>query len=114
VVVPGNTPEYRVQLVGADGRVRRTLARAIEPRRPTRADQERARAQLAERMRSGQGMIRMEVRAGPQGVDRRVSTGGPVAGSTMPRFQAQVRELEFAERIPVIAGLRTDPQGASG
>lgn len=111
VVLPGNTPEYRLQLVGADGRVQRTLTRPIAPRRPGRADQERARAQLAERMRSGQGMIRMEMRAGPEGVDRKVSTGGPGAGAKEADIQAQLRELQFAERIPVIAGVRTDPQG---
>lgn len=111
VVLPGNTPEYRLQLVGSDGQVQRTLTRAIEPRRPGRADQERAKEQLAERMRSGEGMIRMEVRAGPEGVDRRVSTGGPGGGAAEADIQAQLRELQFAERIPVIAGVRTDPQG---
>lgn len=111
VAVAGNSPEYRVLLVSGDGRVQRTLTRAIEPRRPGREDQERARAQLAERMRSGQGMIRMEVRAGPEGVDRRVSTGGPGGGAREAEIEAQLRDLQFADRIPVIAGVRTDPQG---
>jgi hypothetical protein len=53
----------------------------------------------------------MEVRAGPEGVDRRVSTGGPGGGAREADIQAQLRELQFAERIPVVAGLRTDPQG---
>ena len=111
VVVPGNTPEYRLQLIGANGGVQRTLARALEPRRPTRDDQERARTLLAERMRSGEGMIRMEVRAGPGGTDRQVSTGGPGGGAREAEIQAQLREMEFADRVPVIAGVRTDPRG---
>jgi hypothetical protein len=111
VAVPGNSPEYRVQLVGPDGRVQRTLTRAITSRRPTRADQDAARAELAERLRTGEGMIRMEVRAGPQGTDRRISTGGGGRGPSEAEIEAQTRELQFAERIPVITGLRTDPQG---
>ena len=111
VAVPGNTPEYRLQLIGADGRAQRTVTRPIEPRRPGRDDQERAKQQLAERMRSGEGMIRMEVRAGPEGVDRQVSTGGPGGGARDADIQAQLRELQFADRIPVITGIRTDPQG---
>jgi len=111
IVVSGTTAEYRLSLVSTDGQVRGTLTRPIEPRRPSRDDQDRAREQLAERMRSGTGMIRMTVRAGPEGVDRSVSTGGGGSGPGEAEIQAQVRELQFADRIPVIAGLRSDPQG---
>ncbi|HSJ16003.1 MAG TPA: hypothetical protein VK939_16465 [Longimicrobiales bacterium] len=105
-------PGYQVQVTGPDGGVARTLARPIEPRRVTKQDQDRARDVAAERMRTGAGMVRMEVRAGPGGTDRSVSTG---SGGGRGLGEAEIRELlqdmQFADVVPVIAGLRTDPQG---
>lgn len=101
---------YTVRVVDANGRPVRTLTRPIEPRRVTRGDQERAREVAAERMRTGTGMVRMEVRAGPGGTDRSVSTGGS-RGISEAEIREQLADMEFAPVIPVIAGLRTDPQG---
>ena len=101
---------YRVNVVDATGRTVRTLTRPIEPRRVTKQDQNRARDVAAERMRTGTGMVRMEVRAGPGGTDRSVSTGGG-RGLGEAEIREQLADMQFADVIPVITGLRTDPEG---
>jgi hypothetical protein len=101
---------YRVNVVDASGRTVRTLTRPIEPRRVTKQDQDRARDVAAERMRTGTGMVRMEVRAGPGGTDRSVSTGGG-RGLGEAEIRAQLADMQFADVIPVITGLRTDAEG---
>lgn len=110
--VSGASAEYRVLVVDAAGRAQRALTRPLPPRRVTKADQDAAREQMAERMRSGTGMIRMEVRAGGGRESRSISTGG--AGDRGPseeQIRAQLAELEFADVVPAISGLRVDPQG---
>jgi hypothetical protein len=102
---------YHVNIVDAQGRTIRVLRRPIEPRRVTRKDQDEARELAAERLRTGTGMVRMQVRAGPGGVERSVSSGGRAPDMSTTEIDEQLRDMQFAEVIPVIAGMRTDPQG---
>jgi hypothetical protein len=110
-VVALQDASYTVKVVDANGRPLRTLTRPIEARRVTKQDQERARAQAAERMRTGTGMVRMEVRVGAGGTNRSVSTGGGGRGISEAEIREQLADMQFAPVVPVIAGLRTDPQG---
>lgn len=109
--VHGTSPDYRIHIIDAAGRATRVLERPIRPRPVTRSDQERARELLAERLRSGTGMLRVEVRAQGGEVQRSVSTGGGSRAPDEEAIQAQLREAQFGEVIPVVSGLRADPRG---
>ena len=108
--VHGTSPDYRVYLVDATGRTTRVLQRAIPPRRVSREDRERAREQLAERMRSGAGMMRVEVRAEGGNVQRSVTTGGG-RGPDEAVIREQLRDAQFGDVVPVVTGLRADARG---
>lgn len=109
--VHGNSPEYRVHITDANGRVTRTLQRPIRPRRVTRDDQDRARERLAERMRSGTGMMRVEVRAQGGDVQRSISTGGGGGAPNEDMIREQLRDAQFGDVVPVVTGLRADARG---
>lgn len=85
---------YALEVLGPEGRVVRQIRRAIPPRRVTSADREAER-----RRRSAGGAIRI--------------TGGDVQVPAVVTAQvgAALRDVDFAEVMPVIRALRTDAAG---
>ena len=94
---------YDVRVIDESGSVVARLRRPLEPREPTRADRERARAEARERFISPEGQPRVvgAVSGGGGG-----DAGG--RGDVMRRIEQGLRDMTFAERIPVVLGLRGD------
>ncbi len=107
-VAVAHDAEYAVKLVDANGNVQRVVARKEKPRKVTRRDQDRAREQLRERLSNPSGQGGMQV----MNVNGRMSFsfGG---GRALPKDQIEqsVREMTFAEVMPLIQSLRADPLG---
>jgi hypothetical protein len=98
--------EYEVRLVSPSGAVSTVLRRPVQPRRIEDRDRELAREQLREQLETGAGMLRIEV----ENNRRSISAGG---GGGMPRQEIERRlaEVQFAEQIPLVRRLATDPAG---
>lgn len=95
---------YSVKVVSGAGEVDRVLQRGIEPRKATPRDRDRARERRREQMESGAGTVRVTNANG------RVSTS---VGGAAPKelVERALQEMEFAETVPVIQAMTTDPQG---
>ena len=95
---------YRVHITGPDGKVQRVIERPFRPRKVTEKDKERARERRREQLERGIGIVRV------------ITEGGRSAtsiGGRLPEEQIKqnLANMEFAETIPVIFGMRTDPLG---
>lgn len=96
------TSGYTVRILDPNGTTVRYLQRPVRARLTTNADRERAREQRRESMQSGRGMIRIERGGG----------GGPrPPGRTPQDMERTLREMEFADTIPALRGLRVAPSG---
>ena len=102
-----NEADYRVQVVGADGKVARLLERPIAPKKVTEADKTTAMKRRKETAARG-GAVRMFV----------TSTNGSTGTSTAPppgfgdqSIEQMLRDATFLDVIPVVQRLSTDPQG---
>jgi len=95
---------YRVHIAGPDGKVQRVIERPFRPRKVTEKDKERAREQRRRQLERGVGIVRVV----DEGGRRSTSIGGRLP-------EAEIREnlanMEFAETVPVLFGMRTDPLG---
>ncbi len=102
-LVVADSATYRVKVVGADGSVQRVLTRAVPPRRVSRRDQEDEKARrLAE----------MESSGGPRIVMRTQEGTSSMRGGDVQRMMAdQIESMEFAEVVPVVAGMGVDWTG---
>ena len=97
-----DSTDYRVKVVSDDGTVLRTLSRPLTPQPVTRRVREAEKARRLEEMESGLG----------GGVTVVGTSGGTVRRVSDPAaLRERVEQLEFAEVVPVVAGLATDPQG---
>jgi hypothetical protein len=85
--------EYRIQIVGSDGQLRRIIERPIAPRRVTEKDREA--------YRELQSRSQVVLGGGGSGPDARA----------MAQLQASMANVEFNDRIPVIRRLTADPFG---
>ncbi|HEX6368257.1 MAG TPA: 6-bladed beta-propeller [Longimicrobium sp.] len=96
------TSGYTVRILDASGQTVRYLQRPVRTRLTTQADRERGRENQRELMASGRGGIRVQI------------GGGGRAGRPEPSRQdieRRLAELEFADTIPALRGLRVAPSG---
>ena len=99
------TPGYTVRILDASGQTLRYLQRPMRTRLATERDREAARAQVRERMQSGRGQVRIEIGGG--GGARRPRPDGPSG----PALEQMMAQLQFADTIPALNGLRVAPSG---
>jgi hypothetical protein len=99
------TSGYTVRILDANGTTVRYLQRPVRARLTTNADRERAREQRRENIASGRGMIRIERGGGGGG------GGGPAPGRSPQELERTLAEMEFADTIPALSGLRVAPSG---
>lgn len=100
-----DTVTWQVKLVSADGRLERVVTRPIQPRPVTERDRDEERDRRAAEIESGGGPqveMRIQGPSGPVSVDQ---------AQIRQALLAQVRELEFAEEMPVLDRLATDQDG---
>jgi 6-bladed beta-propeller len=104
--------DYAIHLSGPDNARAAILTRPIQGHKVTKRDQEAAKEQRRSELRKGGGDgIRIVTTGGNGGGG--VSFGG--AGSGQPltdaQIQAQLDRMEFADMIPAITHITTDPTG---
>ena len=97
---------YRIEVVGANGKVERVLERPIAPKKVTEADKKIAMERRKENASRGTGRIFMTNINGTSSV----STARP-PGMTEQSVEEMMRDATFLEVIPVLQRLQTDPQG---
>jgi hypothetical protein len=108
-VAIGNDINYKLE-IARNGKVERVIERPFSARKVTEADKNRERARRREQMQSGRGNMvfsRAEQRgSGPS----RATTS---VGGSVPKeeIEQMLRELTFAEYIPVLTGMYVDPRG---
>jgi hypothetical protein len=98
------TTGYTVRILDASGQTVRYLQRPMRARLTTEADRDRARRERRESIITGRGMIRVE-RGGSGG------GGRPAPGRSPQEMERMLSEMEFADTIPALRGLRVAPSG---
>jgi hypothetical protein len=96
------TTGYTVRVLDASGHTVRYLQRPMRPRLATEADRERERDRFRENMRTGRGIIRISTGGGGGG-------GRPAISGA--EVEQRVAEMEFADTIAAVRGLRVAPSG---
>jgi len=104
-VVVAHEPAYRLLLLDAAGRTTRILERPFPARRVTRRDQERAREFERQRLRNTT-MPTVSFSGGGGNVTR--SGGGRLSEQ---QIDEQIRNLLFADEIPLLRRILADPAG---
>jgi hypothetical protein len=97
---------YRIDVVGADGKVARVLERPIAPKKVTEGDKKVAMERRKENAARGGGRLMMTNINGASSV----STSAP-PGMSEQSLDEMMRDATFLEVIPVLQRLQTDPQG---
>jgi hypothetical protein len=107
-----NAVPYRITMINAQGRASRTLERAIEPRKATRADRKRFLENQQKGISGGGGGVAMIAFAG------RAASGaaGGHVGATTTNIRAssvdiKEEDVTWNDVIPVISALGTDAFG---
>lgn len=100
------TSGYTVRILDASGQTVRYLQRPMRTRLTTEADRQRGRENQRENMASGRGMIRIQIGGGG---DR--GGGGQSGGPSRQEVDRRLAEMEFADTIPALRGLRVAPSG---
>jgi hypothetical protein len=106
--------DYGIRIIDPAGKLVHRLTRDDRPRRVSKSDQDAARAHLRKALSGGmsRGMslaIRMSDRGPPE---IRMGTGGGRASAmSQAEIEAEVRNMVFAEFIPVVDAISTDPVG---
>lgn len=104
------TSGYTVRIVDLNGQTLRYLQRPMRPRLTTDRDREQARVARREQMASGRGQIRISM-GGPAGGGGG-GRGEPGRGNPDPaQMERMMGEMEFADTIPALQGLRVTPSG---
>jgi hypothetical protein len=99
------TSGYTVRVVDLNGQTLRYLQRPMRPRLTTDRDREQARQARREAMASGRGQIRISIGGG---------SGGRAPGREGPspaEVERMMGEMEFADTIPALQGIRVAPSG---
>ena len=104
-LVINNWPEYRLDVLAPNGQTTRRLQRPLAPRKVTEADKERERKRRAEAL--ARGGTRVMVGGGGGGG---ISTE-QLSRQALERAREGLRNLQFAETVPVILSLYSDPAG---
>lgn len=97
------TSGYTVRVLDQNGQTLRYLQRPVRPRLTSDRDRERAREQARELWQSGRGMVRIERGGGGGGVPR--------PPRSMPSLEQRLAQMQFADTIPALQGLRVSPSG---
>jgi hypothetical protein len=101
-----NSAEYAVQIIDANGRTTRVIRRDERPRRVTRSDQEGARELRRRQLEGGSGGAISVTNVNGQ---RSFSFGG--RGMTSEQIEQQLRTMQFADVVPLVQSVQTDPTG---
>jgi hypothetical protein len=101
------TSGYTVRILDASGQTVRYLQRPVRTRLTTEADRERGRENQRENMASGRGMIRVQIGGGGGGG----GGGGQSGGPSRQEVERQLANMQFADTIPALRGLRVAPSG---
>ncbi|HEX6910531.1 MAG TPA: 6-bladed beta-propeller [Longimicrobium sp.] len=99
------TSGYTVRIVDLNGQTLRYLQRPVRARMVTERDREQARQARREMMSSGRGRITIQMGGGG---------GGPAPRAAAPsnaEIERLMGEMEFADTIPALQGLRVSPSG---
>lgn len=99
------TSGYTVRIVDVNGQTLRYLQRPVRARLTTDRDREQARQARREQMSSGRGQIRITMGGGGGGPAPRASTPSPA------EMERMAGEMQFADTIPALQGLRVSPSG---
>jgi hypothetical protein len=101
---------YRVKLI-RNGKATHVIERPFPARKVTERDKDRARDQRREAMKSGRGMIMSSRTTGPGGSTSSIGTGTSAPRISSAEIEQQLREMTFAETIPLLQSLFVDPKG---
>lgn len=101
------TSGYTVRVVDLSGQTLRYLQRPMRVRLTTDRDREQARQARREQMASGRGRVAISVGAGPGGGSGPRPRGAP----SEAELNRMMGEMEFADTIPALQGLRVSPSG---
>jgi hypothetical protein len=105
--------EYAVQVKDPSGRLVRTIGRTDRPRRVTKADQDAAREQRR-KVLSGEasgGGTRIAVTMSGGGAPNVSFGGGDRAAMPPERIEEELKSMTFAEVMPIVQAITTDPVG---
>lgn len=103
-----NGTEYRVQVTDGAGKPVRVFEKSEKPRAVSRRDQESARDAMRDRLKNGGGG---GIRVTNNNGQTSYSFGGGGGGMSSDQIEQRVREMEFADVMPIIQRIRTDPTG---
>ena len=94
---------YEVKILGPDGGARKVIRRPLEPRDVTRRDREEEKARrLKEMEASGGPTIVMRTERG---------TSRMASDQAKAMMESRVESMEFAQEVPVVAGIAIDWEG---
>ncbi len=99
------TSGYTVRIVDLDGQTLRYLQRPVRTRLVTDRDREQARQARREAMATGRGRVTISMGGGGGG-----GTPGLAAPSNA-EIERLMGEMEFADTVPALQGLRVSPSG---
>jgi hypothetical protein len=103
-----NGLDYRIAMTDAAGKVVRTLEKSEKPRAVSRRDQDNARDAMRARLKNGGGGgIQVRNNNGQTSY----SFGGGGGSLSDDQINERIRDMEFAETMPVVQRIRTDPKG---
>ena len=103
--------DYRIELTDAQGNAAAVVQRPITPRAVSDRDKQQAREEVEQQAASGQGGISV---TNVNGVASFSTSGGgnrDMSGAAREMLRTRLENMEFAETVPVISGLRTDVTG---
>jgi hypothetical protein len=102
-----NEKDYRVNVTSPVGAIERVIERPFKAKKATEKDKELALERRRENMRNNTtGAIRVSSVNGRQSF-----SSGASRNTEIPSIEEMLRTTQFEETIPVVRGLRTDPQG---
>ena len=99
-----NWPDYRLDVLGTNGQVTRRLQRPFAPRKVTEADKETERKRRAEMLANGGARVMVGGGGGSTRTEQ-------LSREELRRTQEGLRNLQFAETVPVVLSLYSDPAG---
>lgn len=101
---------YRIK-IASNGKVVRTIERAIPVRKATERDKDRARDLRRTAMKTGAGMTIATRDNGPGGSRSSISTGAAAPRISDAEIEQNIREMTFLETVPALQGLLLDAKG---
>lgn len=104
-IAVNNSARYAIQIIDPHGSVQRIIRRDEEPRRVTHRDREAGRERQREQMQNPRNAVRVTNQGGRMGFSR----GG--GGMTEQQIEERLRDIEFADVMPLVQGLTTDVHG---